>query len=105
MNVIRVFVFCAWTNAPSTGAPSGLFTVPVIVAPKQSGPRKTTRLNNATSLHCDRIGLPFQSIFGSQILVPDRIMRPNLTRLQAEVIKAAAKPGMLEGHCLTRFVV
>ena len=31
--LIFVFVFCAWTNAPSTGAPSGPFTVPETVAP------------------------------------------------------------------------
>jgi hypothetical protein len=45
----------AWTNAPSNGAPSGAFTLPVTVAAWASEEKKAKRIAKATSLLADRM--------------------------------------------------
>ena len=55
--------FCAWINAPSTGAPSGPFTVPEIFAPKQAPARNSVRLRTARNFARDPIA---PSMFGPE---------------------------------------
>src|ERR1700674_3283563 len=45
-----VFAFMAWTNAPSNGALSGPFTLPVTVAAWASEEKTAKRITKATSL-------------------------------------------------------
>jgi hypothetical protein len=45
-----VFELTARTNAPSNGAPSGPFTVPVTVAAKAEEEKKTKKTKEAVSL-------------------------------------------------------
>jgi hypothetical protein len=47
-------------NAPWNGAPSVPLTVPVIVAPEHTEPKKTIKLANARALDCDRMDLLFR---------------------------------------------
>jgi hypothetical protein len=75
-------------NAPWNGAPPVPFTVPVIVAPEHTEPKKTIKLANARALDCERMDLLFEHDrchrTGEQIIIRSEVLR--LLKISAAVI-------------------
>src|ERR1700682_4289536 len=64
LTVILVFVFWTCTKAPSKGAPSDPFKLPVIVAPGETEARETNKTKNPRVRIRTHIALPPSTLYG-----------------------------------------
>src|SRR5215467_8439014 len=108
MTVILVLEFCASTKEPINGAPSGRFTMPVMVAPLQNELKESKRAKDKSVLERTCIGVRrgncIRSFQGKQFEDRCRRIEPVAPELSAGdeqlfSLKGSRRPYLREKKC------